>query len=1073
MNQDISLFDMLSELNGIGEMRTPISYYGGKQNMLKHILPLIPEHQLYVEPFFGGGAVFWAKQPSKAEIINDYNGNVVIFYDQLKRNFPALKKLVDATPYSREVYKQAMVIYHCPLHFQPVQRAWAFWMGTVQGFSHMIGTWRSSGADGRESRLNHNKKEAFDRSLSDRLKHTQIENMDAVELIKRHDSKDTFFYLDPPYVGTLMGHYGGYTQEHFDQLLEALSKVKGKFLLSSFPNEALSKCIKKYDWHTTARQMHKSASPINKIKKEVLTANFPLDKKSLNGLKNSKQNDMDSKKSKQKDHFPRLDPIGFELDLQVLNRYAVWPPEVKSAVLKMHDVLGSEKLWQRYNQNSHYQYVIDAQYEAISKFLKLKPKVTLIDKTQLKRLISQANKLKTKPDTYIINNAILVLRELSKSAWTWKHYLDDDDFKCLAHAHYHNLKFYLENKKSGLGEVDNADDEEDQNVFVPYPINIEKLREKLELLPPQSKNIADQRLRTVFSELKRLAANAVTQKKYENDPEFRQTMNALYDDLNKYLRSQAKKPATTKSPGSGQAKSNKPQKDNAMIKQSAFDRLVSRLEKINRPIPKNIAAARDLVQSYFDVAEVRLKYIENTPFKRKVDAAFQSLGKHIEKEEALNRSSAKKENERKRAEEKKQQQKQAEKDRAAAERKKKNEQKKATPKELKPTKYMLRDSAKVERISEELRFIKRFVLLDGKAKTESQIRSFINSLQRAITEKRIRKTSTYAKEIIAIQDHLIAEHSKFKGQQDSRVIHLPEALKTQMAPLVGKQEILKSVRVIKSYIGMQGRQVTSKRVDAFSKGIERSMRYGEITKRDPYLDEINSIRASVGEFLNSKKESGYLKIPSRVLNGLYGIAGVEDDDDWPQGGLDGINDEDIYESTDIVDMEFDTLGFTGKWYDLIGDPCRGFSMVIYARPKYGKSNLCLDFAGYLSRNHGRVLYVTGEEKVNQTFQDKLLQRKAAHPNLYATGALPSDFSDWDFVILDSLTRLRISAEELEYLKKRYYPTSFIAVLQVTKDGTARGSNQYIHNADSIVHLPEIGRAVQYGRFNQGGEIQIF
>ena len=51
--------------------KTPITYYGGKQSMLRDILPLIPEHQIYVEPFFGGGAVFWAKEPTKCEVIND------------------------------------------------------------------------------------------------------------------------------------------------------------------------------------------------------------------------------------------------------------------------------------------------------------------------------------------------------------------------------------------------------------------------------------------------------------------------------------------------------------------------------------------------------------------------------------------------------------------------------------------------------------------------------------------------------------------------------------------------------------------------------------------------------------------------------------------------------------------------------------------------------------------------------------------------------------------------------------------------------------------------------------------
>ncbi|PIX06781.1 MAG: methyltransferase, partial [Flavobacteriales bacterium CG_4_8_14_3_um_filter_35_10] len=67
-------------------MKTPISYYGGKQSMLKHILPMIPRHMTYVEPFFGGGAVFWAKPQSEVEIINDYNANVANFYVQLKTN---------------------------------------------------------------------------------------------------------------------------------------------------------------------------------------------------------------------------------------------------------------------------------------------------------------------------------------------------------------------------------------------------------------------------------------------------------------------------------------------------------------------------------------------------------------------------------------------------------------------------------------------------------------------------------------------------------------------------------------------------------------------------------------------------------------------------------------------------------------------------------------------------------------------------------------------------------------------------------------------------------------------------
>ena len=47
-------------------MKTPISYYGGKQTLLKHILPLIPKHKLYTEAFCGGAAVLFAKRPADA-----------------------------------------------------------------------------------------------------------------------------------------------------------------------------------------------------------------------------------------------------------------------------------------------------------------------------------------------------------------------------------------------------------------------------------------------------------------------------------------------------------------------------------------------------------------------------------------------------------------------------------------------------------------------------------------------------------------------------------------------------------------------------------------------------------------------------------------------------------------------------------------------------------------------------------------------------------------------------------------------------------------------------------------------
>lgn len=258
-------------------LKTPISYYGGKQSMLKVILPLIPSHSLYVEPFFGGGAVFWAKDKTQAEVINDYNGMVVNFYQQLKTNYKALKQKIDATPYSREVYKAAMFVYSHPYIHSDIHKAWAFWVCCIQGYANKIGSWRGSCLTHKEAALNFNKKEAFGAHLSERLQYTQIECVDAVALIKSKDTPETFFYIDPPYVDSNQGHYGGYTQQHFDGLLETLQSIKGKFLLSSYPNEHLSQHTALNGWHSKAVDKPLSASNVaGKRKIEMLTANYAI-----------------------------------------------------------------------------------------------------------------------------------------------------------------------------------------------------------------------------------------------------------------------------------------------------------------------------------------------------------------------------------------------------------------------------------------------------------------------------------------------------------------------------------------------------------------------------------------------------------------------------------------------------------------------------------------------------------------------------------------------------------------------------------------------------------------------------
>jgi DNA adenine methylase len=239
--------DSLDGLDGL--MRTPITYYGGKQTLVKYLLPLIPPHRLYCEPFFGGGALFFAKPKSEVEVINDRDGEVVNFYKVAQKHYVELEKEIRGTLHSRELFKKARVVYENPEMFSELKRAWAFWTLTNQGFSGQVTSWGFGKENSKEVSLAR-KREGFTKDYADRLKTVQIESNDALKVIDRCDQKDTFFYVDPPYFNSDMGHYGGYLEADFIRLLEKLRKVKGKFLLSSYPSPVLSRYMKKYGWHS-------------------------------------------------------------------------------------------------------------------------------------------------------------------------------------------------------------------------------------------------------------------------------------------------------------------------------------------------------------------------------------------------------------------------------------------------------------------------------------------------------------------------------------------------------------------------------------------------------------------------------------------------------------------------------------------------------------------------------------------------------------------------------------------------------------------------------------------------------
>lgn len=370
-----------------------------------------------------------------------------------------------------------------------------------------------------------------------------------------------------------------------------------------------------------------------------------------------------------------------------------------------------------------------------------------------------------------------------------------------------------------------------------------------------------------------------------------------------------------------------------------------------------------------------------------------------------------------------------------------------------------------ERIPEELKFIRRFINLDGKSKTKEELLRFINALQKAIIEKRIRKTSQYSKEIIFIQTRVIEIYNSMN--QQIRIDLKPET-KEEFSKLVGEEKVLSSINFIKRYIGLNGKTGMKEKANNLLSQINRAMDKGKISDDDPYISQINEIRKNLKAFTTAGREEKMLRIEQAELNGLQGILGCACNQVTGLGEIPS-----VMNSMDFAKLEFDTIGFTGKWRKLIGDPSRNFTAMVFGKPKYGKSYLCVDFAGYLARNHGKVLYVAKEEGLDYTLQEKLKGKEVAHPNLFVASEIPGNLAQYDFIFLDSVNKLGLNPEDLNRLKAANPAKSFIFIFQATKDGRFRGANTFQHDVDVVVEVPEKGKAVQMGRFNQGGEMDIF
>lgn len=390
----------------------------------------------------------------------------------------------------------------------------------------------------------------------------------------------------------------------------------------------------------------------------------------------------------------------------------------------------------------------------------------------------------------------------------------------------------------------------------------------------------------------------------------------------------------------------------------------------------------------------------------------------------------------------------------------------------------------VERIPDEIRFMRRYISMNGKKKTKDDLLRFINALHRAIVEKKIRKTSPFAKQMNYIQDKLV---KRYNEMTKAMTMEVSDKIINEFKAQIASQKVMPSVMLIKRYISLNGKYGVKEKAKLLMEAMTRAFNKGKISKTDKYFKIFDKMHFNLSQYVKNKSQK-ILSIQEPELNGLNGVlsgcgCGVMNGDE-DLNGFDCLENETAIEQTptaqpgvmssmDFSNMQFRTLGFVGKYRKLIGDPAKGFTAMVFGKPKMGKSFLCVDFAGYLARNHGKVLYIAREEGLDMTLQDKLKAKDVAHPNLFVSESIPEDLSPYDFIFFDSVNKLGLSAGDLEALKQTNPGKSFVYVFQTTKEGNFRGANEFQHDVDIVIEVPEKGLAVQNGRYNQGGEMRIF
>lgn len=207
-------------------LKPPITRLGGKSKLRKRIIGMIPEHICYVELFFGAGWVYFGKGPSKIEVINDIDSELINLFKMIKYHAPEIERMLEYEFSGRDMFEEYK--NYTIEHLTEIHRAVRFLYLISQSFAGK-GDHYGYGTTTRPSPQIFYSDTLQD--LKERLRSTYVENLEFNIIIDKYDREHTFFFVDPPYFET-SGYGVEFGENEHLILRNKLKNLKGKFLLT-------------------------------------------------------------------------------------------------------------------------------------------------------------------------------------------------------------------------------------------------------------------------------------------------------------------------------------------------------------------------------------------------------------------------------------------------------------------------------------------------------------------------------------------------------------------------------------------------------------------------------------------------------------------------------------------------------------------------------------------------------------------------------------------------------------------------------------------------------------------------